>query len=61
MTPLTFMEAIARVLPPDVAVIEEAVTTTSTMFERLGALKNTPAILATAVGRWVGDWAARSA
>ena len=41
MTPLAFMESIARVLPPDVAVIEEAVTTTNTMFERLGALKNT--------------------
>ena len=35
------MEAVARVLPPDVAVIEEAVTTTNTMLERLGAFKNT--------------------
>jgi benzoylformate decarboxylase len=41
MTPLTFMSTVARVLPPDVAVIEEAVTTTSTYLERLGALKNT--------------------
>jgi len=41
MTPLTFMHALARVLPPDVAVIEEAVTTTATTLERLGALENT--------------------
>jgi benzoylformate decarboxylase len=41
MTPLTVMHAIARVLPDDVAVIEEAVTTTNTTLERLGALKNT--------------------
>ncbi len=41
MTPLTFMNALARVLPDDVAVIEEAVTTTGTTLERLGALKNT--------------------
>lgn len=41
MTPLAFMNALARVLPGDVAVVEEAVTTTNTMLERLGALKNT--------------------
>lgn len=41
MTPLAMMGALAKVLPPDVAVIEEAVTTTNTTFERLGALKNT--------------------
>lgn len=41
LTPLAFMESLARVLPPDVAVIEEAVTTTNTAFERLRALKNT--------------------
>jgi benzoylformate decarboxylase len=41
MTPLTLMGALARVLPADVAVIEEAVTTTNTTFERLGVLKNT--------------------
>jgi benzoylformate decarboxylase len=35
------MESLARVLPPNVAVIEEAVTTTNTKFERLGALQNT--------------------
>jgi benzoylformate decarboxylase len=41
MTPLTMMAALARVLPDDIAVIEEAVTTTNTAFERLGVLKNT--------------------
>jgi benzoylformate decarboxylase len=41
MTPLTAMSALANILPPNVAVIEEAVTTTNTTFERLGALKNT--------------------
>jgi benzoylformate decarboxylase len=41
MTPLGLMGALAEVLPPDVAVIEEAVTTTNTTFERLGVLQNT--------------------
>jgi benzoylformate decarboxylase len=41
LSPLGLMGALAKVLPPDVAVIEEAVTTTNTTFERLGALKNT--------------------
>ncbi len=41
MTPLTLMETLSGVLPADVAVIEEAVTTTNTTFERLAALKNT--------------------
>ena len=40
MTPLVLMESLARVLPDHVAVVEEAVTTTNTMFERLGALKD---------------------
>ncbi|MEZ6072118.1 MAG: thiamine pyrophosphate-dependent enzyme [Pirellulales bacterium] len=35
------MESMARVLPDDVAVVEEAVTSTGTMFERLAALRNT--------------------
>jgi benzoylformate decarboxylase len=35
------MECLAGVLPTDVAVVEEAVTTTNTMFERFGALRNT--------------------
>ncbi len=41
MTPLALMGALAEILPPDVAVIEEAVTTTNTTFERLGVLRNT--------------------
>lgn len=41
MSSLTLMDNLARILPPDAAVIEEAVTTTNTVFERLGALKNT--------------------
>jgi len=41
LTPLALMGALARVLPPDIAVVEEAVTTTNTTFERLGVLKNT--------------------
>ncbi|MDP6445969.1 MAG: thiamine pyrophosphate-binding protein [Pirellulaceae bacterium] len=40
-TPLAMMSALAAVLPDDVVVVEEAVTTTNTSFERLGALKNT--------------------
>ncbi len=41
MTPLTAMTALAKILPDNVAVIEEAVTTTNTTFERLGVLTNT--------------------
>jgi benzoylformate decarboxylase len=41
MTGGVLMESLARVLPADVAVIEEAVTTTNTTFQRLGALRNT--------------------
>jgi benzoylformate decarboxylase len=42
ISPLYFMETIARILPPDVAVIEEAPTTTmGGYFERTGTLKNT--------------------
>jgi benzoylformate decarboxylase len=40
LTPLALMGAIARVLPENVAVVEEAVTTTNTYLERLGALRN---------------------
>jgi benzoylformate decarboxylase len=41
MTPLCLMESLARILPPDVAVIEEAPTTTmGGYFEQVGALKN---------------------
>jgi len=41
LTPLTFMESLSRVLPPNVAVIEEAVTTTNRTFARLGRLPTT--------------------
>ena len=40
LTPLCFMEAIGRVLPHNVAGVEEAVTTTNTTLERLGYLKD---------------------
>ena len=40
LTPLCFMEAVGRVLPHNVAVVEEAVTTTNTTLERLGYLKD---------------------
>lgn len=38
---LALMQAVADSLPLDVAVVEEAVTTTNTTLQRLGALKNT--------------------
>ncbi|GIW81139.1 MAG: benzoylformate decarboxylase [Gemmatales bacterium] len=38
MSPLIFMDALARVLPKDVAVVEEAVTTHQNFLERTGAL-----------------------
>jgi len=42
LTPMCLMESLARILPPDVAVIEEAPTTTmGCYFERAGVLKNT--------------------
>jgi benzoylformate decarboxylase len=43
-TPLTaaaFMDAVGRVLPANIAVVEEAVTTTEHRLERLGHLENT--------------------
>jgi benzoylformate decarboxylase len=40
LTPLVIMGALAKALPPDVAVIEEAVTTTNTTLERLGAIQD---------------------
>jgi len=39
MTPLCLLESLARILPDDVAVIEEAPTTTGAYFERAGVLK----------------------
>ncbi|MDZ7616185.1 MAG: thiamine pyrophosphate-dependent enzyme, partial [Patescibacteria group bacterium] len=42
LSPLCAMESLARVLPPNVAVVEESPTTTmGSYFERTGALKNT--------------------
>jgi benzoylformate decarboxylase len=41
MHPRVLMSSLAHNLPHDVAVVEEAVTTTNTMFQRLGALRNT--------------------
>jgi benzoylformate decarboxylase len=40
MTPLTLMAALAKVLPANAAVVEEAVTTSNATLERLGALKD---------------------
>jgi benzoylformate decarboxylase len=40
MTPLTLMGALAKVIPPNAAVVEEAVTTTNRTLERLGVLKD---------------------
>lgn len=40
LTPLTLISSLARVLPDNVAVVEEAVTTTNTYLERLGGLRN---------------------
>jgi benzoylformate decarboxylase len=40
MTPLTLMNSVARVLPENAAVVEEAVTTTNTTLERLGVLRD---------------------
>ncbi len=41
LTPLSAMQAIAQVLPDDVAVVEESPTTTQGYLEGVGALKNT--------------------
>jgi len=40
MTPLAMLDRLADVLPDDVAVVEEAPTTSGAYFERIGALKN---------------------
>ncbi|HVA44968.1 MAG TPA: thiamine pyrophosphate-binding protein [Pirellulales bacterium] len=41
LTPLGLMSSLARILPENVTVVEEAITTTNTYFERLGALHTT--------------------
>jgi benzoylformate decarboxylase len=38
LTPVTIMAALAKTLPKNIAVVEEAVTTTGTILERLGAI-----------------------
>jgi benzoylformate decarboxylase len=40
MTPFTFMGALSRVLPSNVAVVQEAVTTDNNLLERLGVLRD---------------------
>jgi benzoylformate decarboxylase len=40
MTPLTFMTALSRALPPHAAVVEEAATTHHNLLERLGVLRD---------------------
>jgi benzoylformate decarboxylase len=40
MTPLTFMNAVGRVLPGNAAIVEEAVTTHQHLHKRLGVLKD---------------------
>lgn len=40
MTPMALMGAVARVLPANAAVVEEAATTTNTLLERLGVLRD---------------------
>ena len=46
ITPLCLMESLARILPDDVAVIEEAPTTTGGYFERAGVLRNSDGFFA---------------
>ncbi len=41
VAPLELMDRLSRILPENVAVIEESPTTTACYFERVGALKNT--------------------
>jgi benzoylformate decarboxylase len=40
LTPATIMSAVAKTLPKNIAVVEEAVTTTGTLLERLGAIQD---------------------
>jgi benzoylformate decarboxylase len=40
LTPATIMSALAKSLPKNIAVVEEAVTTTGTILERLGAIQD---------------------
>lgn len=40
MTPLTLLAAVARVLPANAAIVQEAITTVGTTLEQLGAIKD---------------------
>ena len=46
MTPIALMGALARVLPPETAVVEEAATTHNNLLERLGVLNDPAARIA---------------
>jgi benzoylformate decarboxylase len=46
MTPRVLMQSLAQALPPNVAVVEEAITTHQNIFERLGVLKDPEAFFA---------------
>lgn len=46
MTPLAMLETLARVLPPNAAVVEEAPTTSGSYFERVGLLPTTEGFFA---------------
>jgi len=59
VTPLCLMERLARILPDDVAVIEESPTTAGCYFERVGALRNTSGYFAQR--GWALGWGLNSA
>jgi benzoylformate decarboxylase len=46
ITPLALLESLARILPDDVAVVEEGPTTSGAYFERAGVLRNTDGFFA---------------
>uniref|UniRef100_A0A7C4LK39 Thiamine pyrophosphate-binding protein n=1 Tax=Schlesneria paludicola TaxID=360056 RepID=A0A7C4LK39_9PLAN len=46
LAPLVLMHALSRVLPPRIAVVEEAITTHQNVFERLGAIHDPRAFFA---------------
>jgi benzoylformate decarboxylase len=57
MTPYAFMGALCRALPPDAAVVEEAVTTHQNLLERLGVLADAGSYLAHR--GWALSWPGR--
>ena len=56
MTSGVLMESLSRILPANVAVVEEAVTTTGTLFERLGVAQHGRLFRPSRLGS-AGDWA----